>query len=449
MSAKLLVVDQVPETRAALVEFLKRQGYAVSQASTCPQALHTFEQAIPDLCIVDCGPAGSETFELLGSLSKRDPKAPAIALTEHGTPERAAQAIRLGAEHFLTKPVDLNSLGVLVERVLVRLSDERCIISNRRIEERYRVEPFIGTSAAVTQLRELTAALAGSDVPVLLRGETGTGKGVLARWLHEHGRRSRDAFVDLNCAGLSRELAETELFGHARGSFTGASATKRGLLEIAHHGTLFLDEIGDLDMAVQPKLLKVLEEQTYRRVGEVLTRSADVRLISATHRNLADMTRTGGFRNDLLFRINTVTIELPSLRERKEDIAPLANVVIAQLSRQHGRPPVQLTDRARVALEQHDWPGNIRELRNVLERSLLLTPHAFLDADALFLPRPGRPTPQATEGALRLEDIERRHIASILERVEGRVEEAARLLDVPRSSLYAKLKRYRVRASSS
>ncbi len=451
MSAKLLIVDDGPEMLAALTEFLKRQGHLVAQATTRAEALARFDQEAPELCIVDYGLPDCTAFELIPELQKRDPKVAIIVLTGYGTIELAVQAIKLGAEHFLTKPVDLKSLGVLVERVLSRLTEQRRLTAERRVEERHRVDPFAGTSAAVTQVRQIAEAVAGADVPVLLRGETGTGKGVMARWLHDQGPRSQEAFVDLNCAGLSRELAESELFGHQRGSFTGAAATKRGLLEIAHHGTIFLDEIGDLDLTVQPKLLKVLEERTYRRIGDVQTRSADVRLVSATHRDLAEMTRSGAFRNDLLFRINTVTIELPALRERKEDIAPLARNLVDQLCRQQGRAPVELSDEARDALEHYDWPGNIRELRNVLERALLFSPRGTLDARALAVRRVASEpeAPDVPGEGQTLDEVERRHIAAVLDRTEGRVEDAARILGVPRSSLYAKLKRYGLRVSES
>jgi DNA-binding NtrC family response regulator len=447
MSAKLLIVDDGPDMLAALTEFLKREGHLVAQATTRAEALARFDQEAPELCIVDYGLPDCTAFELIPELQKRDPKVAIIVLTGYGTIELAVQAIKLGAEHFLTKPVDLKSLGVLVERVLSRLSEQRRLTADRRVEERHRVDPFIGTSTAVAQVREIAEAVAGADVPVLLRGETGTGKGVLARWLHDQGPRSQDAFVDLNCAGLSRELAESELFGHQRGSFTGAAATKRGLLEIAHHGTLFLDEIGDLDPAVQPKLLKALEERTYRRVGDVQTRSADVRLITATHRDLAEMTRTGAFRNDLLFRINTVTIELPALRERKQDIALLAHTVVEHLCRQQGKPAAELTDEARAKLERYDWPGNIRELRNVLERALLFSPRGTLDARSLALRAASADV--VVDGGQTLDEVERRHITAVLDRTEGRVEEAARILGVPRSTLYAKLKRYGLRVSES
>jgi DNA-binding NtrC family response regulator len=450
MSAKLLVVDDSPDMLGALALFLKRSGYLVLQATTGREAIASFEQEAPDLCIIDYHLPDTTAFELLPALRKRDPKAAVIVLTGHGTIELAVEAIKLGAEQFLTKPVDLKSLGVLVERVLVRLTDERRASAERRAEERTRVDPFVGDSPEIAQVHELASAVAAADVPVLLTGETGTGKGVLARWLHEHGSRSHEAFVDLNCAGLSRELAESELFGHQRGSFTSANATKRGLLEIANHGTLFLDEIGDLDPAVQPKLLKVLEDRTYRRVGDVQTRNADVRLISATHRDLGAMADSGAFRNDLLFRINTVTIGLPALRDRRADIPALAARVLEHLCRQQGRSPVQLSPDARRSLESYDWPGNIRELRNVLERGVLFSKGGVVEARALRLDsRPLRAPGGEGAEPISLEEMERRHIAATLERVQGRVDDAAKLLDVPRSTLYTKLKRYGLRSSES
>ena len=455
MSAKLLVVDDSPDMLGALALFLKRSGYLVLQATTGKDAIASFEQEAPDLCIIDYHLPDTTAFELLPALRKRDPKAAVIVLTGHGTIELAVEAIKLGAEQFLTKPVDLKSLGVLVERVLARSTDDRRFSAERRAEERTRVDPFVGSSAEIAQVRELANAVAAAEVPVLLTGETGTGKGVLARWLHEHGPRSPAAFVDLNCAGLSRELAESELFGHQRGSFTSANATKRGLLEIAHHGTLFMDEIGDLDPSVQPKLLKVLEDRTYRRVGDVQTRSADVRLISATHRDLGAMAESGAFRNDLLFRINTVTIRLPALRERRADIADLAARVLENLCRQQGRAPVELAPDASSVLEAYDWPGNVRELRNVLERGLLFTKRGLLEARSLRLDsRPlrvgaGEASAADNSDVVALEEIERRHIAAVLERVQGRVDDAAKLLEVPRSTLYTKLKRYGLRSSES
>ena len=442
MQSKILLVDDSNDLLTTVSRYLANEGYLVSTARSRAEAVALFESEDPDLCIVDYELPDGTGFDVIMELQKRDPKAGVVMLTGHGTIGLAVDAIKLGADQFLTKPVNLPSLGVIVQRTLQARSDQRQRSAHLRSHERARVDPFIGTSAAIQHVRELASAVVKSHAPVLLTGETGTGKGVLARWLHECGPRGAETFVDLNCAGLSRELAESELFGHQRGSFTSANATKRGLLELAHHGSLFLDEIGELDAAVQPKLLKVLEEKTFRRIGDVQSRITDVRLISATHRDLTQLSQTGEFRADLLFRINTVEIQLPPLRERREDIRPLANMVLEHACRQQGRAPAQLSDGALDALEQHSWPGNIRELRNVLERALLFCPGKQIGAELITVrasgpDRANKPAPRAT-----LEELERQHILAVLQDVEGRVEEAARILAIPRSSLYAKLKRY-------
>jgi DNA-binding NtrC family response regulator len=271
---------------------------------------------------------------------------------------------------------------------------------------------------------------------VLIKGETGIGKGVLAQWLHEEGPRSQEPFVDLNCAGLSKDFLETELFGHEKGAFTGAAAAKQGLLEVAHRGTVFLDEIGDLDPQVQPKLLKVLEEKRFRRLGDVRDRQVDIRLVAATHHDLLALVEQKRFRSDLYFRVHTLPLEVPPLRERAEDIRPLAAQLLAAISAELGRPPLLLERDAEETLAGYAWPGNIRELKNVLERAAL-----FCDGPAL-----GRrelrfeATALAAEGGT-LEEVERRHIERTLREEGGRVELAARRLGVPRSSLYQKLKK--------
>jgi DNA-binding NtrC family response regulator len=282
----------------------------------------------------------------------------------------------------------------------------------------------------------------------LILGETGSGKGVLARWLHENGPRREQAYVDLNCAGLAPQLVESDLFGHEKGAFTGAHTLKSGLLDVAHRGTLFLDEIGDLDHTVQPKLLKVLEEHTYRRVGGVTLREVDVRLIAATHKDLAEMAAVGKFRNDLLFRINTITFELPSLRERTEDLPLLTDAILASLWAEGGRrpsPPI-LTESARQCLAAHPWTGNLRELRNVLERALLFSRDDRIDDVCLQLAGPRPPQNDQPFGGTLL-DAEVLAIKTALSQCEGRVAEAAKALGIPRSSLYVKIKKYGLKAS--
>ncbi|MCM2270431.1 MAG: sigma-54 dependent transcriptional regulator, partial [Thermoanaerobaculia bacterium] len=272
--------------------------------------------------------------------------------------------------------------------------------------------------------------------------ETGTGKGVLARWLHRNGRRNREAFVDLNCAALSRELLDSELFGHARGAFTGAVSSKAGLFEVADRGVLFLDEIGDIELSLQPKILKAVEEKRFRRLGENQERRVDVRLFAATHRNLAAEVEAGSFRADLFYRLNTLTLHLAPLRDRREDIPALVEALVARIRNDTGRP-VEISDATLERLVEHDWPGNIRELANVLERVTLFGEQIPFASTQPAATGASSATATATlEGDLRLATVERLHIENVLRLERGQVDRAAERLGVPRSTLYQRLKEY-------
>jgi DNA-binding NtrC family response regulator len=439
---KLLLVDDDAQMRNVLALYLRRAGFTVLDAATLAEARRLQQKQAPDLTIVDYQLPDGTAFDLLTTSRERDGSEAVIVLTGLGTIDLAVRAIKLGAEHFLTKPVDLESLEVLVRRTL-DLQRERRQRAVAAVASSETPDPFLGTSGAIKGLAELAGAALESDVPVLILGETGAGKGILARWLHEHGTRKSEPFVDLNCAGLSRELAESELFGHQRGAFTGAVNNKPGLIEVAHKGTLFLDELGDLELAVQPKLLTALEQGAFRRLGETTTRAADVRLIAATSRNLAAMVKDGRFREDLLFRINTLTLEIPPLRRRPTDVRPLAQAVLHELCRRRGRTPPELSEDVVDTLTRYSWPGNVRELRNVLERALLFCKGDVLDRATLRFDRSLEPDADAEPQTL--DDAERRHIVNVLKQTGGKVEDAAKVLALSRSSLYAKLKKYGIR----
>ena len=307
------------------------------------------------------------------------------------------------------------------------------------------LDPFLGSSAAMVRLRKLAARVLFSHSPVMIEGETGTGKGVLAKWIHRHGPRAARPFLDLNCAGLSRELLESELFGHQKGAFTSAIATKQGLLEVAEGGTVFLDEIGDMDLQVQSKLLKVLEERSFRRLGEVRDRAVDMRLVSATHRELKDLVGRQRFRSDLYYRVNIVGLKIPPLRDRVEDIAPLSEHLLRNLGQQWGHEAVQISASAMRALQSYSWPGNIRELRNVLERALLLADGNVLRVEHLQFQSAATPEVFVTEHRYgTLKQMERAYISHVLEAEGGSVERAARRLGIPRSSLYNKMRRLEI-----
>jgi len=438
MSRKILLIDDEAGVRFALRTYLEPRGFDVAEAESCERARREVRAFPPDAIVLDFRLPDGIALDLIRDLKAAAPCAPIIVLTAHGSIDVAVAAIKEGAENFMTKPVELSALALLLERALANRGAKRRDVAVRASHAARSRDPFIGTSGAVRDLREAAGRVATSDRPVLLQGETGSGKGVLARWIHDSGPRAGEAFVDVNCAGLSRELLESELFGHEKGSFTGATATKQGLLEIADGGTLFLDEIGDMDLTTQAKLVKVLEEKQFRRVGAVRDRQADIRLVAATHRDVPNMVRQETFRADLFFRITTLRLVVPPLRSRVSDIPALAEMFLSDLGREIGRPDVRFTRAALDRLERHSWPGNVRELRNVIERSLLLSDDGSIDDRFLNFDE----TPMPIASHERLDDVEREHILRIVREEQGHVERAAHRLGIPRSSLYQKLRKF-------
>jgi DNA-binding NtrC family response regulator len=441
------VVDDEASVRFGIRDFLESHQYEVSEADSCQRAEEEFRALRPDAAVVDFRLPDGNALELLQRLRAIDPGVPLLILTAHGSIDLAVRALKEGAEHFLTKPVELPSLLVILQRLLETQRARRRQLAGRSREVRERIDPFLGASAVIRQLADRARRVASTESPILIQGETGTGKGVLARWLHDNGLRRDEPFVDVNCAGLPRELLESELFGHERGAFTGAVASKAGLLEVAHRGTVFLDEIGDMDPQVQPRVLKVLEEKRFRRVGTVGDRQVDIRLIAATHQDLGLLVREKTFRSDLYFRLSTIPLDIPPLRDRIEDIGGLAREFLGRLCAELGRPAMSLAPDAERALQEYRWPGNIRELRNVLERAVLLSDRVVLSRGDLHFDTPSTSVPPEDTGNLTLLQLERAHIERVLREERGRVEGAARRLGVPRSSLYQKIKRYGIDTS--
>jgi DNA-binding NtrC family response regulator len=445
---RILVVDAEASVREALRKVLEVDGYEVVEAVSRRVAVDASTRARPDVVVAAAVLPDGSALDLLSELRAGDPSIPCIVLARYEELDTAVAAIQAGAEQFLTKPVQLAALLLVVDRVLENQRNRRRRLSDETRISRGRLDPFRGESAAMRSLAEQARRVAGSSLPVLIHGETGTGKGVLASWIHEHGPRARECFLDLNCAGLSPEFLESELFGHEKGAFTGAVATKLGLLEVAHRGSLFLDEIGDVPLPVQPKLLKVLEEKRFRRLGDVREREVDIRLIAASHANLRALLERSLFRADLYFRIATVVLEIPPLRERAADIPALAETFLAAIASELPRDPVRLSDDARDRLLEYAWPGNIRELKNVLERAALLARSSEIRADELgFDTGPSaarRPTADGDGGGLALADAEREAIRKALAAERGRVNRAAASLGISRSALYEKIRRYRI-----
>ena len=438
---KILVVEDDAVLRLAIRDFFAGRDYEVMDVDTCGGATALFDSFHPDLVISDYQLPDGTALDLLAKLKSQDEFVPWIVLTGHGSVELAVQAIKLGAENFLTKPVRLDALLVIVQRAVETQKLRQKHLASSAQRRVHCEDPFAGKSAVMRQLFEQAKKILPSDSSVLIQGETGSGKGVLARWLHSHGPRADEAFVDLNCAGLSRELLESELFGHEKGAFTGAIAVKQGLFEVAHRGTVFLDEIADVDLQIQPKLLKVLEDKQFRRVGDVRDRRVDVRLIAASHQDFAGLVRERKFRSDLYFRISTIPLRVPALRERVEDIPIIAGEVLRGLATDLGRPEAGLEPDTMRLLCSYSWPGNVRELRNVLERTLLLSEGNMLQRRDLRFEVPFVEPPSVPDD-MTLRDLERFHIQRTLEKEGWHVGRAAQKLAIPRSSLYARIKEY-------
>jgi DNA-binding NtrC family response regulator len=443
MSKKQIVVGEDDRAiRLAISEFLQASGYEVTEATSCESIKTAFKTSCPDAAILDYSLPDGTTLDLLPSLKQLYPSVPLILLTGNGTIQLAVKAIKEGAEQFLTKPVEMAAIAVVLERALKNQRNHQKQMAGKVKETRDSVNPFLGTSDAIRQLAEQTEKVSDSHCPILIAGETGSGKGVLARFLHDRSPRSEEAFVDLNCAGFGRELLETELFGHEVGAFTGAVQRKLGLFEVAQHGTVFLDEIGDMDLAVQPKLLKILEEKRFRRLGDTQERQLDVRLIAASHEDLAQLVQQKKFRSDLYFRINTVIIRVPPLRERLEDIPLLAQHFFERVTVDLGRSHFNLSDQALETLKAYPWPGNIRELKNVIERAVLLTKGETIRPSDLHLESHGTARVNGEESSLTFREIQQLHIQKAVKAEHGNVGRAAVRLGMTRSTLYNKMKSF-------
>lgn len=437
--AKILLIEDDPAVRHGMAAFLRANDLEVDETETCRAALERFKEVGHDVVVADYSLPDGTSLDILAQVKKLGEDTPFIILTAHGSIDLAVRAIKEGAEQFLTKPVESKALLVLVRRLL----------QQRRLRKRQEValreqpgtlNPFQGSSAAIRGLEDQARRMLEWDSPILILGDTGAGKGVLARWIHANGPRSEEAFVNLNCAGLTRELLESELFGFEKGAFTGAIAAKQGLLEVGHRGVVFLDEIGDMDPAIQPKLLKALEEKTFRRLGDIRDRHVDIRLIASTNLDLEEAVRSKKFRDDLYYRVSTLTLRIPPLRERPEDIPVLARTILDGICRRMGKERVALRPDAETLLTAYPWPGNIRELANVLERAMILQQGERLEASDLGLAERAAAEPELPNALLPLREVERLYIERVLTRTGGNVSEAAQILGMARRTLYDRMK---------
>jgi DNA-binding NtrC family response regulator len=456
----LILADDDAELRSSIRFFLEANSYTVVEVATAKACREAIERVQPDAILTDCYLPDSNGLQLLHEIRAQAPSTPVLVMTGYATIDMAVNAMKEGAEQFIAKPFELHELLKMLEKVREAGRSVRREQALKSRVVRFRRSPFLGSCESIKRLEAEANRVVNSDFPVLILGETGTGKGVLAEWLTRNGPRAKEAFVDLNCAGLNRELLESDLFGHEKGAFTGAYAEKTGLLQVASRGTLFLDEIGDMDLSIQPRLLKVLDENRYRKVGSVKDILVDVRLLAATHRDLEAAVAEGKFRGDLYFRISTIPLRIPPLRQRIADIPPLANWIVEQLRCDLSRGRLELGSGVIAALEAYHWPGNIRELRNVLERAALICRDGVITINDLHFQLPPHvgtaalklnaiTASAASDAELTLEQLERNHISYVLHQENGRVDRAAAKLGIARSSLYVKIKQYGISARTN
>ncbi|HET7342371.1 MAG TPA: sigma-54 dependent transcriptional regulator [Methylomirabilota bacterium] len=442
---RVLVVDDEPAQRELVSGFLARHGFDVRAAGDGDEAVAAFRERPADAVLTDQKMPGLSGIALVEALRAMDPEVAVIVMTAYGTIEDAVAAIKHGAADYLGKPLNLEEL---LHRLRQARDRQRLVRENRELrdalEERHRVAGIIGESGAMQEVLSVVRRVADSDATVLIRGESGTGKELIAKAIHYASRRAAGPLVRVNCAALPEGLLESELFGHEKGAFTGAVAARRGRFELAHGGTLFLDEIGDLPAHLQVKLLRALQEREIERVGGSRPLPVDVRLLAATHRDLEALARAGEFRDDLYYRINVVTLALPPLRERREDIPRLLEHFLARFAERNGKPIRGLTPEARDLLLRYDYPGNVRELENVIERAVVLTRDDIIGAADLPLSLAASGAEPGEAGSLSavVEALERRLIGEALARAGGVQTRAADLLGLTERGLRYKLRKY-------
>ena len=448
--AKILIIDDEPQLRALLARIIGLEGYDVEQAPDCTTGLRLLSQYEPDVVLCDVKLPDGNGVELVGRIKEIAPAAEVILLTAYGNIPDGVQAIKNGAFDYITKGDDNNKILPLLSRATEKARMQRRLARfEAKLSDEHSFDRIIGSSEALRQAVNLARKVAATDTSVLLTGETGTGKEVFAQAIHQAGPRAREAFVAVNCSAFSKELLESELFGHRAGSFTGATKDKKGLFEEADKGTLFLDEIGEMPVELQAKLLRVLESGEFIKIGETRPTKVDgfeandsVVLIAATNRDLEKEIAAGNFREDLYFRLSVFRIQLPALSQRREDVAEYARYFVGQFAAKMGKRIETIDDAYIAALERHTWHGNVRELRNVVERSLIMADGERLSADTLS------PEFRAGAGAppdsLALDALERHHILKVLEYAKGNKTEAARLLGIGIATLYRKLESYGV-----
>jgi NtrC-family two-component system response regulator AlgB len=435
----LLVIDDEPSLRRTLRTALESMGHRVAEAGTSAAALETVRREPFDLAFLDLRLGREKGLELLPKLLEASRSLPVVVITAFASFDTAVEAMRKGAFDYLPKPFTPDQLRVVLDRAALVGGLRGRVASLEDQVGALNPDGELETAEpAMRQALDVAFQVAGTDATVLLRGESGTGKGVVARAVHARSKRAARPFVTVSCPNLSAELLESDLFGHVRGSFTGAVQDKVGKVEAAAGGTLFLDEVGDLPPALQPKLLRLIQDREYERVGDPSPRRADVRLIAATNRDLEADVMAGRFREDLLYRLNVIEVTLPPLRARRKDVVPLAHRLLAFFARQTGKAVTGFTEDAEAAIERYGWPGNVRELRNAVERGVILSPRPLVDVNHLPAHLTAPPAGRVELGGrVTLDELEHEHIRRVVAGT-GSLEEAAAVLGIDPSTLYRK-----------
>jgi len=443
LSPYVLVVDDEQNARDGMVKILESFGYVAASASSGTEALRHIQEDRPDLVITDLRMPEMDGLELLQELKSNFPNLPVIVLTAFGTVENAVKAMHLGAYHYLIKPVNFDELKLVVQKALKQIELEQ---ENKDLKKTLNdyvfPTPIIGKSQKMKELLMTAEKVAKTSSTVLIQGESGTGKELIAHHIHDKSERSNKPFIPFHCAAITETLLASELFGHEKGAFTGASERKVGRFERAHEGTLFLDEISEISKDAQVKLLRVLQEDEIERVGGTKIIKVDVRLISATNKNLADWVKQGNFREDLFYRLNVILLEVPPLRERQEDIPLLVEYFLKEYAESSNKPISKLAPEALKILTEYEWPGNIRELKNVIERMVVLSSGPNLSTNDLPKDLLGGGLLDADTN---IKGAEKELIVQKLHRMKGNKSRAAKELGISRRTLYRKLEEYNIK----
>jgi DNA-binding NtrC family response regulator len=441
--AKILVVDDELIVRESLGGWLERDGHTVDKAASGEESLEKFEKTRYDIILLDIKMEGMSGLEVLKRVKEIDPDVSVVMITAYGSIPSAIEAMKSGAYEYLLKPFDPDELMVLIEKIRKHQAERReTQFLREQYKERTRFENMIGQSRALQGVFDLIESVAPTDSTVLIKGETGTGKGLAARAIHTKSRRAQGPFVVVNCGAFPEHLLESELFGYQKGAFTDAKVTKKGRLELAHGGTLFLDEVGEISTRMQIDLLRVLEDHIFYRVGGTQPIEADFRVIAATNKDLEKAIKEGTFREDLYYRLNVISFAMPPLREHKEDIPLLAEHFLRRFAQETNKPVTQIGREALDEMMLHDWPGNVRELGNAVERAVVVGrgPRILPQDLPIF-----RPDYVSSPAGRTLREVEIAHLESVLRDTQWNVSKSAEILGIDRSTLYDKIKRYDLR----